>query len=372
MLCINGCDEISTDVFLSKNSHTPPITPHTRVVKPEPTMMPTSTPAPSSSRRPVKLYKYSGPIYHIFFHALIAFPDIAYSKFAGAGSFDTDCVTVPEFKNTLEELYKSDFVLINIHSTYETVDDNGKQVVKDKQLMLPEGKKPIIISFDDIVYDLKKMGMGMVDKIIMDGNGNFATYTKLKSGKEVVSYDNEVIPILDQFVKVHPDFSFNGAKGTLAVTGWVGILGYRIDRLSPNRAAETKTVKPIIEHLKKTGWNFACHSYGHRDSSKINYSLFADDTKKWQNEIESIVGPTDIYVYPYGNKLLISDPKYKLLLQNGFKLMCGVDIKPIWIDYGHSIFMSRLGIDGFSLRHYHQSLRSVFDTTKVFDSESRK
>lgn len=375
---IVGCNKTNIGVFQNENSDSPKIAASAMPAEPQNSVTKSSIhlikqiPAPDVTLEPIKLYEYSGPIYHIFFHSLIAFPNIAYSKSAGNGAFDTDCVTPTEFKNCLNELHKNNFVLIDIHSIYEAVNENGNQVVKEKKLMLPEGKKPVIMSFDDMVYDPQKMGMGMVDKIIMDDEGNFATYTKHKNGEEVISYDNDIIPIVDQFIKTHPDFSSNGAKGTLAVTGWVGVLGYRVDRLSPNRNKEIEAVKPIIKHLKETGWNFACHSYGHRHSNTISYSLFADDTQKWQNEIAPIVGPTDIYVYPYGGKLSISDPKYKLLLQNGFKLMCGVDSKPVWTNYGHSIFMNRLGIDGYSLRYYHESLLPVLDTTKVFDSESRK
>ena len=331
---------------------------------------PIPEPLPAIKPEPIKLIEYTGPKYHVFFHSLIAFPEIAYSKL-GQGSLDTDCVTPREFTRTLNELYKNNYILIDINSTFDSVDENGGQIVKDKKLMLPEGKKPLIMSVDDMVYDPKKMGLGMVDKIILDKDGNFATYTKHKNGEEIISYDNEIIPILEAFVKEHPDFSLNGAKATLALTGWVGILGYRIDRLSSNRESEIQAVKPIVEKLKERGWNFASHGYGHRHSSKITYNLFKDDTIKWHNEIEPIVGPTKIYVYPYGEKLSVSDSKYKLLLEYGFKVMCGVGSSNLWKNYSNSIFMDRHSIDGYSLRHNYKYLLPLLDTEKVFDGEGR-
>lgn len=318
-----------------------------------------------------KFVEYDGAIHHIFFHCLIAFPEIAYSG-SVKGLLDTDCVTVNEFKRCLEQLYKNNYVLIDINSTYGIVEENGKQVVKDKKLMLPEGKKPLVMSIDDMVYDPKKRGWGMVDKIMLDEKGNFATYTKHKNGEEVISYDNEVIPVLEKFVEEHPDFSHNGAKATLAVTGWVGVLGYRIDRLSSDRQSEIDTVKPIIAKLKEKGWNFASHGYGHRHSRKISYNLFADDTKKWKNEIESVIGPTQIYVYPYGERLSADDPKYKLLLDYGFKVMCGVSDGPLWKDYGHSVLMMRQCIDGYSLRNYQKKLEPLFNASEVFEAEVRR
>ena len=41
----------------------------------------------------------------------------------------------------------------------------------------------------------------------------------------VGAYD--LVPLLDEFIEEHPDFSYRGAKAVLAFTGYNGILGYR-------------------------------------------------------------------------------------------------------------------------------------------------
>ena len=38
-----------------------------------------------------------------------------------------------------------------------------------------------------------------------------------------------MVPLIDTFVKEHPDFSYHGRKGILAMTGYDGVLGYRTD-----------------------------------------------------------------------------------------------------------------------------------------------
>ena len=38
-----------------------------------------------------------------------------------------------------------------------------------------------------------------------------------------------MVPLIDRFVEEHPDFSYRGAKGIVALTGYNGILGYRTD-----------------------------------------------------------------------------------------------------------------------------------------------
>ncbi|MGE5454807.1 MAG: polysaccharide deacetylase family protein [Methylocystaceae bacterium] len=338
-----------------------------QVSEPAPVTKPPSPAIPE----PVTLVPYSGVVSHVFFHSLIAFPDIAYSSTEGKGALDRDCITVNEFNRTLDELYKNNYVLVDILSTYEVVNENGQSVVKDKQLMLPEGKKPLVMSIDDMVYDPKKMGTGMVDKLILDDKGRFATYTKHKNGDEIISYNNDIIPILESFVEEHPDFSFQGAKATLALTGWVGILGYRIDADAPNRESEIEAVKPIVAKLKQNGWRFACHGYGHYDANKLTAARFERDVVKWKTEIEPVVGPTDIYVYPFGATVPVASAHYQVLLAQGFRLMCGVDMRPYWKNYGHSILMGRQVVDGYSLRHYQQLLSPLLDTTVVFDTENR-
>lgn len=372
ILSLIGCASDSTGVSGSVPSSTPETTtPLTATPEPSSAPTPTPTPTPEPTPTPTPIVEYDGVVPHIFYHCLIAFPEITYSPAIG-GALDADCVTVSEFKRCLEALYKNNYVLIDINSTFEVVVENGKEVVKDKKVMVPEGKIPLVMSIDDMVYDPNKMGWGMVDKIILDADGNFATYTKHKNGEEVVSYDNEVIPILDRFVLAHPDFSYNGAKATLAVTGFAGVLGYRVQRRSSNQQEEIEAVKPIIERLKETGWNFACHGYGHKHSRDISYNLFADDTKRWKEDIEPVVGPTSIYVYPYGQTVPRNDPKYQVMLDSGFKVMCGVNTAPAWDNYGHSVFMGRQGIDGFSLRHYKTSLAPYFNIDEIIDLETRQ
>ena len=41
--------------------------------------------------------------------------------------------------------------------------------------------------------------------------------------------DYDLVPLLDAFVEAHPDFSYHGRKGVLAMTGYEGVLGYRTD-----------------------------------------------------------------------------------------------------------------------------------------------
>ena len=338
-------------------SEPPPIS--TPIPKPIPTPEPTPGPVPEEL--------YVDDVYHIFFHALIAFPEISYRN--GSSPLDTDCVTVDEFKRCMEQLHANGYALIAIEETFEVLEDG---TVKQRPVIVPAGKKPLILSVDDMVYDPNKMGTGMVDKLFLDEDGKIASYTKHRDGTEIISYDNEVIMVLENFIAVHPDFSIRGARGLLAMTGFAGVFGYRTDRLNANQQSEIESAMPIAEALRELGWTFGSHGYGHRHSADISEGLFLDDTQKWRNEVENMVGATQVYVYPYGQSVTAHGTKYNTMLDFGFKVMCGVSHKQEWVELGDGLYMSRIAVDGYSLRNYGQILEPLFDCKTVIDKEYRR
>ena len=91
-----------------------------------------------------------------------------------------------------------------------------------------------------------------------------------------------MVPLLDTFIDKHPDFSYHGRKGILAMTGYNGVLGYRTDiayktreNLSEDQQKfldknpdfdydqEVKEAKKVADALKADGWEFARHTWGH-------------------------------------------------------------------------------------------------------------
>ena len=334
---------------------------------PTQTAEPASTPTPEPTPTPIPEELYEEDIYHIFFHALIAFPDVSYRN--GYSPLDTDCVLVDEFNRCLEQLYANGYALIAIEETFEVSEDG---TVRQTPVMVPVGKTPLILSVDDMVYDPNKLGTGMVDKLFLDEAGNIASYTKHKDGTEVISYDNEIIMALERFIAEHPDFSIRGARGLLAMTGFAGVFGYRTDRLNANRESEIEAAMPIVAALRELGWTFASHGYGHRHSADISEGLFLDDTQKWRNEVENMIGPTQIYVYPYGQSVSPHGTKYNTMLNFGFKVMCGVSHRQEWVEMGDTLYMSRIAVDGYSLRNYGQILAPLFDCDTVIDTEYRR
>lgn len=321
----------------------------------------------------VEKIEYTGPIEHVFFHPLVAYPNLAFDGDYQSKGMDDYMATDTEFKRFIQELYNNNYVLIDVNEFYETItDENGDTKFARKKVLFPINKKPVILSIDDMNYYEYMRENGCVHKLVLGKDGNIATYSIDLNNNEVISYDNDIVPILDNFVKLNPDFSFNGAKGIIGLTGFNGILGYRTDSDSENKDQEIETVKPIIERLKKTGWTFASHSYAHFGFENASYNKIKTDTDKWKAEVESLIGPTQVLLYPFGSWEPMKSEQHQYLVDSGFKIFCGVGIRQYEKIYKDFVFMDRKNIDGITLRNRKESVKHMFNTDTVIDLEARE
>lgn len=308
-------------------------------------------------------FSSAGEIPHFFTHALVAYPKLGFDTANHMRTnYDNDCLTVAEFRSILFSLYERGYALVDIKSTYT---ENGP-TAKRRAFPFPKDKKPFVLSFDDINYYVKKMNRGMNDRLDVDESGRLFTYTQ--NAERQIDYDNEVVTVLENFIAEHPDFSYNGARGVLCLTGFDGVLGYRTDRDSPTRDRDTASAKRVVAELRRRGWRFACHSYGHYHMKKLSLERFAQDTEKWLNEVRPIVGETDIYVYPYG-EWETSGEKHEHLKQSGFRLFCGVGAKDYYARMNaDTLFWDRKPLDGYSLRNFKDAYAPYFDASEFYDA----
>ena len=319
-------------------------------------------------------YTYTYEVEHLFSHCLIAHPEITFNNTNSTKKhLINDCLTATEFSNILKSLYKNNFVLVNINACFTV--KNG--VATKAKVKVPKGKKALILSFDDVVYDSKKLGNGMVDKIILDDSGNLATKTII-NGKAEINYNNEFVTILENFIKSNPKFSPYGARGTINLTGFDGVLGYRTAHTNKtNKEKEIKEAKKVIKKLKELGWTFASHSYGHYHMNKISTEKFKKELELWKTEVEPLVGKTEVYVYPYGEWTVFENgelsEKHKLLNEYGFYLFCGVGMKTFYANLPtkspHKVlFMDRKCLDGSTITKNHTELQPFFSPLEILDN----
>ncbi len=271
------------------------------------------------------LVEHWGDVEFLDLRPLIAYTDRAFGSDTAYYGQDSNMITAYEFTKILEQLYNNNYVLIDINQLFNTTynSDGSVASIEENKLMLPDGKKPLVILVEDLNYYKYMREDGENYKLVLDSDGKVAAYSINNDGEEVISRENEIIPILDKFVEDHYDFSINGAKGCIGLTGYAGILGYATDDpMGENYASEYQEAKKVVDRLKATGWTFASHSQGHRHSNAISYETFTADAERWANEVGSIVGDTTVYIWPFGESVEHSDMKLTYLLQKGFSIFC--------------------------------------------------
>ena len=334
-------------------------------------------------------------ITHVFFHSLIMDTSRAFDGDADSKGYNSVMTTKDEFLKILEAMYEKGYVLVRIHDVaYEQTDENGNTSFVYGKIMLPEGKKPFVMSQDDLCYYDYMLDDGFASRIVIGDDGKPTCEMTLADGT-VTRGSYDLVPILEDFIEEHPDFSYRGARAVLAFTGYQGILGYRTASSysdSPTYEEDRRQAAEVAQCLRDNGWELASHSWGHLQlgvsadnpgAFAISDDRFITDTDKWEAEVESLIGPTDILLYPFGNDIsdfhpyTSENPRFAYLMSKGFRYFCNVDAsKPYWMQKGTDHFrMARRNLDGYRLYEdmvqtdpAKKHLSDLFDAADIFES----
>lgn len=372
-----------------------------------------------------KLVKWTNydQITHVFFHTLIVDAELAFGS-AEADKYNQVMTTVDEFNKMMQSMYDQGYVLVGLHdiSKMEVQPDGSEKMVK-QEIWLPEGKKPFVLSEDDVCYYEYMTGSGFATKLVIGDDGKVTNEYINRDGTVVYgSYD--VPTILEDFIEEHPDFSYRGAKGIIAVTGYNGVFGYRTSDLwyspegtyenafwgdgtyahqvsvdyynsqrnkwsSPNVNIEEdkQKAREVAEALKAQGWELASHSWGHPNLQTIGMDHFKWDTDMWEREVETIIGETDIILFPVGADVGLipgytseGNPyveRYEYLKAAGFNYFCNVDSTQYFVQYNDAYFrQGRRNLDGTRMyqailsktnEKFKDRLSDLFDVESVWD-----
>ena len=364
----------------------PTVEPIPTLPEPEPyeILDPTVEPA-GGIRDGVTYVAWDGLVEHLFFHPVIAYPELAFDGDYQEEGLDDWMLTIPEFNRILQSVYERGYVLVDINDVWsETVDESGNPQMQRNTLYIPEGKKPLIFTYDDPNYYEYMLENGFTHKLVIGQDGKIWSWGLDPQGNEVVSRDLDAITILDTFVEEHPDFSPFGAKACLGLTGYEGIFGYRTNTDSENwsderevfRRSEIEAVKPIVEELRRTGWTFASHTWGHIRLDSGNMEKITGDTQRWFDEVGSLIGETPILLYPHGARPDGDDWKqtgenFRYLHGKGFRVLCSVGIESftaIKKDIA-AVICDRMHPDGTTLRSASclERYMKFYDAREIID-----
>lgn len=341
---------------------------------------------------------------HIFYHSLINDTGRAFNvSVLGQSAVDGQnawMTTVDEFDKILQEMYERGYVFVRLRDlVVETKDEQGNVTFKkNTNLKLPEGKKPVVLSLDDLSYYHSYKDAGYPNKLVVDKNGNVKCEYTDASGKTTIG-DYDVVPRLDAFLEEHPDGAYKGARGMIALTGYNGVFGYRTDvayKTGENLTADQKAwleehpdfnweeevaeATEVAEAMKEAGWEFASHTWGHLSVTGKSAEALATDHEKWKNTVEPIVGKTDTIIFAHGADIgswqdySDSNPQYAYYKSQGFNFFCNVDgSQKSWIQIREDyVRQGRINLDGYMFYKATQGLTDVtedfFDANEIFDS----
>lgn len=342
-------------------------------------------------------YEDMDNITHVFFHSLIVDPSRAFDGDEDQNGYNLYMTTIYEFEKILESMYERGYVLVSPYDiAYEVQDANGAHF-EYGEILLPEGKTPFLMSQDDVNYYSYMIGTGSgkdETPVFADTNGDgfasrivigedgYPTCEYMDASGQILYGDYDLVPILERFIQEHPDFSYHGARAILGVTGYEGVFGYRT-KPSYETALGTEAyqeevaqAKAVAQCLREHGWIIASHSYGHPAYGEITAEKVAQDSDKWLDTVGSIVGETDILLFPYGSDInsyhmyTQDNEKFTALYEDGFRYFFNVDSKVAWTQIGDTYYRgSRRNLDGYRMYHYPDKLADLFDAGEVLDPE---
>ena len=320
---------------------------------------------------------------HIFFHSLINDDRAFKADLVGADRVrqnNAAMTTTVEFDRMIQDMYDAGYVLVGLDDLcIKTPDGNGNvRIEKNTSLMLPPDKKPVVLSEDDLSY-YHSYGIGTqgyATKMIVDENGKpKCVYTNENGETQVGDYD--VVPRLDTFVEQHPDFSYHGAKGTVAMTGYNGVFGYRTndyykDVNDPHLdldqivwlqehpdfdwEQDCADAKAVADAMKAEGWTFASHTYGHLNAESCDLEHLQRDHERWKTVNEPVLGKVDKIIFAFGadighvGEYTPDNAKFQYFKGQGINIFCNVDGNIGWMEFGDTFMRTgRVALDGFTM-----------------------
>lgn len=333
-------------------------------------------------------YKDYSSIPNLSFHVLIADPARAFAeKEALRGQYNRNFVTVDEFTKILEQLYKGGYVLVDFDSFTETntgLDGNANFFTTP--ITLPEGKKPVMIT-ETMVNYLSYMvdsnddgepdagGAGFAYRMIVDENGDIKAQMVDANGQtQTGNYD--LVPILEDFIKEHPDFSYKGARATLAVCGYEGVFGYRTNTSyisSVSQAYYDEQVagaKTLVEALRNKGYTIACYTYGNVSYGDRSATQIQADMQEWTNQITPVLGSVEVLVYARTSDIGdYGGAKFQVLTGCGFRYFVRHGSQPYAEINNTYVKQSRLMVTGENMAWHSDQFSGLFDCAAILNNQ---
>ena len=338
------------------------------------------------------LVAWSDPnqIPNLSFQLLVADPARGFNHETYGYSINRNFITTEEFSKILQQLYDNGYILVDFDDFITTeIAADGTIVYKIKPLMLPNGKKPIMLTQTNVNYNYYLIdgdgdkipdakGTGVASKLLW--NGSSFSCELVDANGQTVTGDFDLVPILEKFIQKHPDFSYRGARATLALTGYNGLFGYRTHPSAKELFGETayqqaiQEAKKVASALRNAGYSLACYTYENIAYGSSSLTQIKGDMNNWTEEVVPVLGQMEILTYAQLTDItkdtVYSGEKYEALRDLGFRYYLGFceDGTP-WASITDSyVRQGRIMVTGSNLAHHSEWFTNMFDASSVLDS----
>ena len=331
-----------------------------------------------------------GKVVNLSLQMLIADPLRAFNHNVYQNSFNRNFITTEEFSAILQQLYDNGYVLVSMDDIVSCEQkENGDMAYSAKTLYLPADKKPLMLTQTNVNYNLylvdgdgdnvpDKYGCGFASRLILDDNGEI-TCEMVDANGDTVTGSFDLVPILEEFIKKHPDFSYQGARAILALTGYNGVFGYRTqvsaDTMGDDDYYEMVTeAENLTAELKRRGYTLACYTYENIGYGEKSTTEIQADLNDWNSEVVPIIGETEILVYAQMSdittELIYSGDKYNLLQSNGFRYYLGFsdDGMPWFSATETCVRQGRIMLTGYNLSQNPNWFTGILNPNEVLDA----
>lgn len=330
------------------------------------------------------------------FQMLIADPARAFGHDEQGESMDYHYITTTEFTRLLEQLYANNYILVSLDDFVATQSPQaGQEVMSFSPLRLPAGKKPLLLTQTNVNYDLFLVdgnndmvpdaeSCGFASRLVLDSDGS-VTCEYIDPAGQVRTGAYDLIPILDDFIEAHPDFSYRGAKAIIALSGHEGLFGYRTGTEFENYLGTAKhdeevaAAKAISTALIRSGYDLACYTYSNVGYGNMSLDQIQQDQTKWLQEITPIIGQTDILVYAKLSDIASSSDDYAgetfaFLQQAGYRNFIGfTQDGNCWVNVKEDhMRLGRIMVTGNNLLNNAAWFEEILDPMTVLDLAIRE
>ena len=332
-------------------------------------------------------YKDPTTIPNLSFHVLIHDMAQALKSKDYGGSYNKNFVSTSEFTKILENLYRNGYVLVDFESFVGAKTDiNGNAQFEAVPIHLPADKKPVMITetmVNYFAYMIDPNNDGTVDhtgfasKLVLDEYGEIkAEYVDANGQTNVGNFD--LVPILEDFIKSHPDFSYRGARAILAVTGHEGVFGVRINSaVVANKGndyweKEVAGAKDITNAQREKCYTIACYTYKNDAYAGWSVAQISADLQSWTTQIASVIGNEDPFVFAKTSN--ISDYNgnaFQTMYQSGFRYFISNADSPMTQVNPTYVRQNRLMVTGETMQHYTSRFTGLFDCAAILEVNIR-